>query len=148
MQVPSWNVTNYLSLVLKSYVSQNIRKINFCFLGWISFIFQSSAEKSRVPFLEIQEMLFFQKIQQCLEVSKYGVISGPHFSAFGLNTGHFFTQCKKTFLGKALPWENIRNFLTLELESSISEKIRNFFWLFGGEFFFYFWGTGKCARWP
>ena len=47
-------------------------------------------------------------------------------------------------IGKAFFWENIRIFLILVLESSISGNIRNFF---GGEFFLFYFGgawAGKC----
>ena len=60
------NIRNLLSFRLKNSISQNIRKICFCFLGWISFIFQAWTEKCQVPFPEIYEKLSFEKIYEKL----------------------------------------------------------------------------------
>ena len=136
MQVPSWNIINFLSLGLKNIMSQNIRKFHFSFQGRISFI-------SR----------FCWKVQ--------GSISGNiRYAFFWENRGiHFhFQKCKEFFGGVnffgflGLGWEvqgfiprNSRKFLVLQLETFISWNISHFFWG-GGLFLFLRAWAGKCAR--
>ena len=71
------------------------------------------------------------------------------FSFFGL--GKLFLKYNKFFrvsvswnIRKDFCWENIRNFLILELDSSISREYKNFFER--GFFLFFELGLNKCAR--
>ena len=37
----------------------------------------------------MKEAILYGNYEHCVKMSKYGVISGPYFSVFGLNTGKY-----------------------------------------------------------
>ena len=121
----SWNIRSFLGVsVLKYKFSRG------------GFIFQASAEKCRVPFPEMQEMLSFHKMYEYF----------PQREVFNEKISIFFMEkfWGLRFKSAGFCFRKYKNFFILELESYISWNIRNFF---RGKFFLFFGGVWD-GKWP
>ena len=94
--------------LFRSGIAFHVETSHVCFFVWNPTLAWNESGNKEIKYEE------FQELHTTWKVSNYGVISGPYFPVFGLNTGKYWpeiTPYLDTFLAVGAPLSNTGNFL-------------------------------------